>query len=42
MPGICGLGLVKKVREFDNKIKIFLTTAFESKDLEDRDDFKNA
>ena len=42
MPGICGIDLAKKVREFDNKIKIFLMTAFESKDLEDREDFKNA
>ena len=42
MPGICGIDLAMKVREFDNKIKIFLMTAFESKDLEDREDFKNA
>ena len=27
---------------FDNKIRIFLVTAFESKDLEDSKDFKNA
>jgi CheY-like chemotaxis protein len=42
MPGICGIDLAKSVREFDSKIKIFLMTAFESKDLEDREDFKNA
>ena len=42
MPGICGIDLAKKVREFDNKVKIFLMTAFEAKDLEDREDFKNA
>jgi len=42
MPGICGIDLAKKVREVDSKIKIFLMTAFESKDLEDREDFKNA
>ena len=42
MPGICGIDLAKKIREFDNKVKIFLMTAFESKDLEDREDFKNA
>ena len=42
MPGICGIDLAKKVREFDNKVKIFLMTAFESRDLEDREDFKNA
>ncbi len=42
MPGICGIDLAKKVREFDNKVKIFLMTAFESRGLEDREDFKNA
>ncbi len=42
MPGICGIDLAKKVREFDNKVKIFLMTAFDAKDLEDREDFKNA
>jgi CheY-like chemotaxis protein len=42
MPGICGIDLAKSIREFDSKIKIFLMTAFESKDLEDREDFKNA
>ena len=33
MPGICGIDLAKKVREFDNKVKIFLMTAFDAKDL---------
>jgi CheY-like chemotaxis protein len=42
MPGICGIDLAKSIREFDSKIKIFLMTAFESKDLEDKEDFKNA
>jgi DNA-binding response OmpR family regulator len=42
MPGICGIDLAKSIREIDSKIKIFLMTAFETKDLEDRDDFKNA
>jgi len=42
MPGICGIDLAKKVREFDNKVKIFLMTAFDAKDLEDKEDFKNA
>ena len=42
MPGICGIDLAKSIREFDSKIKIFLMTAFECKDLEDREDFKNA
>ncbi len=31
MPGICGIDLAMKVREFDNKIKIFLMTAFDVK-----------
>ncbi len=42
MPGICGIDLAKSIREFDSKIRIFLMTAFESKDLEDGKDFKNA
>ena len=42
MPGICGIDLAKSIRVFDNKIKIFLMTAFDAKDLEDREDFKNA
>ena len=42
MPGICGIDLAKSIRDFDSKIKIFLMTAFESKDLEDGKDFKNA
>ena len=42
MPGICGIDLANKIREIDAKIKIFLMTAFETKDLEDREDFKNA
>ena len=42
MPGICGIDLANKIREIDSKIKIFLMTAFETKDLEDRPDFKLA
>ena len=42
MPGICGIDLAKNIREFDKKIKIFLMTAFESKDLEHREDFQDA
>jgi CheY-like chemotaxis protein len=42
MPGICGIDLAKSIREIDSKIKIFLMTAFETKDLEDTEDFKNA
>ena len=42
MPDICGIDLAKSIREFNSKIKIFLMTAFESKDLEDEEDFINA
>ena len=42
MPDICGIDLAKSIREFNSKIKIFLMTAFESKDLEDTEDFINA
>lgn len=42
MPGLCGIDLAKSVREFDSKVKIFLMTAFEITDLEDKEDFKNA
>jgi DNA-binding NtrC family response regulator len=42
MPGICGIDLAKSIREIDSKIKIFLMTAFETKDLENTEDFKNA
>ncbi len=42
MPSICGIDLAKNVREFDNKVKIFLMTAFDAKDLEDKEEFKNA
>ncbi len=40
MPGICGIDLAKRIREINSKIKIFLMTAFETQDLEDREDFK--
>lgn len=42
MPGLCGIDLAKSIREFDSKVKIFLMTAFEITDLEDKEDFKNA
>ena len=42
MPGMCGIDLANKIREIDSKIRIFLMTAFEIKDLEDRPDFKLA
>ena len=42
MPGISGIDLAKSIRQINSKIKIFLMTAFETKDLEDSKDFKNA
>jgi len=42
MPGICGIDLAKNIREINSKIKIFLMTAFDIQDLEDKDDFKIA
>ena len=42
MSVMCGIDLSNKIREIDSKIKIFLMTAFEIKDLEDRPDFKFA
>ncbi len=40
MPGICGIDLAKKIRQINNKIKIFLMTAFETEGLKDSEDFK--
>jgi len=42
MPGISGIDLAKSIRQINSKIKIFLMTAFESKDLEDEEYFINA
>ena len=42
MPGMCGLNLSKKIREINEKIKIFLMTAFDIKDLKNDPDFKAA
>jgi YesN/AraC family two-component response regulator len=42
MPGMCGIDLAKRIREVDSKIKIFLMSAFEIKDLEEHPDFKLA
>lgn len=42
MPSLNGLELAKKVRELNTNIKIFLMTAFETRDLEDHVDFKMA
>ena len=42
MPGICGIDLAKKIRQINNKVKIFLMTAFETQGLEASEDFKIA
>lgn len=42
MPGMCGIDLAKKIREINDKIIIFLMTAFDIKDLEDHPHFKFA
>lgn len=42
MPGMCGIELAKKIRKINDKIKIFLMTAFDISDLEDNSDFKAA
>ena len=42
MPGLCGIDLAKKIRAINTKIKIFLMTAFEKRDLEDHVDLKMA
>jgi DNA-binding response OmpR family regulator len=39
MPGLSGIELAKKIREINTEIKIFLTTAFDTKDLKDQSDF---
>jgi len=42
MPEMCGIELAKKIRETNDKIKIFLMTAFDIIDLENHPDFKEA
>ncbi len=42
MPGLNGLELAKKIRELNTNIKIFLMTAFETRDLEKHVDFQMA
>ena len=42
MPGLNGLELAKKVRELNTNFRIFLMTAFETRDLENHVDFKMA
>jgi two-component SAPR family response regulator len=33
MPGLCGIDLAKNKRQINNKVKIFLMTAFDTADL---------
>lgn len=42
MPGICGIELAKKIREENDKIKIFLMTAFDIVDLKNHPDYNAA
>ncbi len=42
MPSLSGLQLAKKIREVNTEVKIFLMTAFETKDLENQVDYKEA
>ena len=42
MPGMSGIDLAKKIREINDKIKIFLMTAFDIRDLENNTDYKAA
>lgn len=42
MPVICGLDLAKKIRQINRNVKIFLMTAFDTRDLIDNEDFKMA
>jgi len=42
MPGMCGIELAKKMRETNEKVKIFLMSAFDIRDLENHPDFKSA
>ena len=42
MPGICGIDLAKNIRHINNRVKIFLMTAFETVDFKDNEDFKKA
>ena len=42
MPNICGIDLAKSIRQINNKVKIFLMTAFDTADLQENEDFKKA
>jgi DNA-binding response OmpR family regulator len=42
MPGLSGIDLAKNVRQINDNILIFLMTAFDARDLQDKIDFKIA
>ncbi|HYF99982.1 MAG TPA: response regulator [Candidatus Saccharimonadales bacterium] len=42
MPSLSGLQLAKKIRKLNTDIKIFLMTAFDTKDLENQVEYKEA
>ena len=42
MPGLSGLQLARKIRELNDDVKIFLMTAFETKDLENQTEYQEA
>ncbi|MBA3750170.1 MAG: response regulator [Nitrosopumilus sp.] len=42
MPGMNGIELANKIREINNTVKIFLITAFDIQDLENRINYKSA
>lgn len=42
MPGLNGIEFANKVREFNDQVKIFLTTAFDIQDLMDKPGYLNS
>ncbi len=42
IPGISGLELAKKVRELNHAVRIFLMTAFDTRDLKNNSDYISA
>ena len=42
MPGLSGLQLARKIRELNDDVKIFLMSAFETKDLENQTEYQEA
>jgi DNA-binding response OmpR family regulator len=42
MPSMSGIELANEIRKMNDSVKIFLVTAFDSSDLENREDYKTA